>query len=1216
MPFLEIIHMTGDSERRELSKQIPVTIGSHASADITIDEPDVEILHCRISWGKSAFEAVSLGTGSIDVNGTPVNKAVLKDGDVLRFGSVDLRFHSGEKADVAGVGVDSASSLKPLTEEVEVRREREERSRPSKPSEDVIDDVDEFVDDDDFDGSNEGSLAAGLEALAAESRSGEISSKPKRKSKSSKSSRSSSKTKSRSSSKPASTEKTEPAKAEASSAPPPEPKAPEPQPVVSRDDEMSPRLREAMRSSRQRRPGEEDPLRSPLVLGLAGGAVALMLTGAIFYFIAFRQTTQQEFDQAKAVYDEGKFQNAIAAFNEFILLHPRDELSVKAKELLGLARVRQQIESATPKFPEGLDELRLFIRENSDREADFEALHPEIVNHARKISLESAVAAGRQFNEDFLRISREARTILNTYSPKDAPPTETLNQIESALRVSEAAILRNNVFKDHVDRMEAALSTEGGEPSPLDALKIRRDLIVRYPKSSPTDRNGFENDKQVVSLFNRALTAEKDKVIPIDVEQEAIVEDRTPEADLLTLAFQGRTKIDEISVGKSVVALAKDCLYGVDFVTGEPVWRRVIGLNTPFFPIEDDNLPSVIFFDTNHLELVRLHQTTGQLIWRQRIDDYVSSPPLMVDNTIYLSTDSGRLIAIDLESGQMVGELQFSQPISGAVQLRDEQHLLVAGFEEVLYTISQRPFECTNVSYLGQAPGSVGAPLLPMGPYTLLIENRTDSATLHLLLAESGTEPIVEVDSARVSGRVIDAPVIRGRDLFVPATGQRIYAFNVSDDPGQPPLTAGPVFEGARMGDVSMSLLTGPNGQVWMATDALNRLQLTTDSLQPDGDPISPGLATQPLKALSGFLLNGRSRPYTSAATFTRTDRESLTSDWQIVLGGRPLASTVRGDGSFNLAMVNEAGHAFRVGDRQLTGGPFLTNASVRLPLHPDLVTPLMGAEMSNNRIAIVCGDPEPRLWMINAAGQIEGSPQLSKPLQAPPCPLGDRVVLPIPGALDFARFSGQTRIRGFQLPTGDESEWENVASINDETIVAVTTNGTVRLLKIQASPSPHLAEVAKLELGSDVSIPVATSDSMIAVADASRKLSLLDTNRLDPVATRQFSDPISTTPVFIGDIVLVPQGGKSLLAASTTDLSDVFTIPTNGVPPTGAVEKDSKVVITLQNGQVLYVDMNSHEVTARQTLDATLSDAPFVADGSIFVFSIDGTLYKLHDPS
>lgn len=1210
MPFLEIVHMTGETERRKLSRQQPVTIGSHASTDITIDEDDVEVMHCRISWGKQGYEAVAAGTAPLDINGSLVQSAVLSPGDTLRFGTVDIRYADSS---TPAASTDDDTALKPLSDdELEISHTASSRKGPPEvddiDDDDLIDDIDDddLIDEDETEPAG-GDLLSGLEALAAESRSGSKPAKPRK-----------SKDKPARAKQPKATKPAAKAPAQAPESPEPtrQPAAP---PAKKPEDELSPRLRQAMRH-RQTRPGEEDPLRSPLVLALTGGAVVLLLAGAIFYGMATRQTAQQAFDQAKAVYDEGKFQNAIGEFQNFLLLHPRSEFEDSAKEFIGKAKVRQLIESATPKFPEGLEMLRAFIKENSDREEEFEVLHPEIVGYATTISVGAAKAAGRQFDPSLLQVAKEARTILNTYAPKDTPPTEILNQIESEMRASEAAILKNDVYKEHLARMKAALEAEDpAETSPLEALKARRDLLVRYPGSSPNDPSPFLRDKEVVKYFNLALSTEQKRVQFSEVDTPAVEEPRSFDGQPLTFAFHGRTNITEVSVGKSVIAVAKDCLYGVDFVTGEPVWRRVIGFDSPFFPLQESQLPSVIAFDTNFREMVRLNQTTGELIWRLPINDFVAGQPLLVDNTIYTTTEGGKLLAIDLATGLLAGELQFSQPMTGAVQLQDDQHLFVVGNEEVCYTISQRPLECVNVSYLGHQPASVDAPLLSMGPYVLMIENKTDTATLRLLDVSDPKSAAQEVATANVDGRVVDHPVIRGRDLFVPATGELIYAFSVSDDPGQPPLTPGPVFEGKGKLGESIHLLTAQNGQVWMATDALNRLQLTTDSLQPDGPPRAPGIATQPLQSVSGTLLHARRRPYTAAVTYTRTNRNPETgdgssevnSDWQVVLGGKLLALTAQTGNGLNLAAVNEAGHAFRVTGNQLTA-QFATNAPNRLPLNPDLVDPLMGAEVSGNRIAVACGQPEPRMWIINVAGQFEGSPLLPEPLEAPPSALGDRIVAPLPGRLHVVRLSGQSAVQDFVLPTDVEQRWKCVLPAGENQIVAITEKGLVMLLKLQTSPRPHLTEVAKLELGANVIFDAAANDQLIAIADSSGKLSLFDTVRLDQVAARQFSQPISNRPFLLSGLAIAEAGRAQLHVMNTDDLADQVTLPLNAHSIAGVALDGQALRVAWKNGSVKTVQLSDGAVSGEQTVDGLIDFGPLQLGADWVVVTVDGTLHRL----
>ncbi|WP_437204378.1 outer membrane protein assembly factor BamB family protein [Planctomicrobium sp. SH664] len=1190
MAFLEIMHYTGENERRELSKQTPITIGSHPSNDLCIDEDGVDIMHCRVSWGSTGFEAVAAGVDPIEVNGTPMQRTTLKAGDVLRFGTVDIRYREGEHDGSHAAEVKPArdQGLKPISDEIAKRKkptgEPDKKRSSARPERDV-------------EVPNLDSLTAALDALAAESLA-EIPVTPK----------------SRTPKSPVNPPKPvrpvaeptppaarapSPVSASPAVAPTPKVTAPVARPAPAEMDAMSDRMRQVMRA-RQVRPGEEDPLRSPLVLGLAGGAVVLALTGLIVYFLGTRQSTQQAFDAAKSLYDEGKYAAGIESLQSFITNHPKDGLATDARHLLGSARVKQQIQSATPKYSEGLTELRKFIDSEKDRNG-FESLHQEFVDHARTISLGAAVAAGKQFDPNLLQIADQARTILKNYAPKATPPTETLEKIERSMRTSEAAILKEGVFKEQLAAIDAALARN----DPLAALKARRDLLIRYPP--------FESDRKVVAATQKTLAAEKDRVLQKDLDQKALTTDHDWPKSLLTLASQSRTRQDEVASGRAVIVVAQDCVFGIEMVTGLPLWRREIGFDTPFFPMTEETHPSVFLFDTRHQELVRLHQNTGALLWRQPLGTNVIGQPLLTRDAIYVATADRRLLAVDVASGEILNELLFSQTVSGPVELSDKSRIVVAGNEEVLYTLTRRPFACETVTYLGQPPASVQAPLLSASNYLLLIQNGTDQATLRLLTVEDPAKPLTEAASARVNGRVIDPAVLRGRDLFVPSSGERVSAFSLSADPGQPPLTTGPVYRGEGKHSGPVFLLTGPDRQLWMATGALARLQLSTDSLQLDGNPVAQGVATQPLQFISGYLFNARRRPYTQAVTFTRTDRDELTSDWQAVVGGRILAWVCKPTGPLNIAAVNSAGQAFRITDRQFGESKFITEPTERLPLHADLVDPLLAATIPGERLAIACGNPEPRVWILNAAGKIEASPQLPGPPQAAPSSIGNFIVVPLPGRLHVVRQSGQAAVQDYLQPTGEPRVWLSVLPVDKSNSLAFTKDGLILQLRLNESPRPNLAEGARVELGQSLQRLPAAAEGLLAVVDSTQQVSVFATDHLEPRGKRQFDAPVSNRLWIAAGKIFVEVDGTTLHALDPQrDLESAWTLPLDRFPVAGIELIDDQLLIARQDGMVLTVHPGTGEVLTSFDTRSPLSLGPLKTGGKIFVATTDGTLIAL----
>src|ERR1700685_785276 len=87
---LEIRYGSGRPQLQSISKFQPISIGSHGSNDICINEPDVAPIHCRVSWNKTGYEVAAANADGVDLNGTLVRHSGLKGGDVLRIGSADV----------------------------------------------------------------------------------------------------------------------------------------------------------------------------------------------------------------------------------------------------------------------------------------------------------------------------------------------------------------------------------------------------------------------------------------------------------------------------------------------------------------------------------------------------------------------------------------------------------------------------------------------------------------------------------------------------------------------------------------------------------------------------------------------------------------------------------------------------------------------------------------------------------------------------------------------------------------------------------------------------------------------------------------------------------------------------------------------------------------------------------------------------------------------
>ncbi|MGP8198725.1 MAG: FHA domain-containing protein [Limisphaerales bacterium] len=74
------------------SSSLPITLGRSGQSDMTLEEAGVWPSHCKIQWRQEGL-VLEVEPGALaSVNGTPMPRALLRNGDVITLGGVNLRF--------------------------------------------------------------------------------------------------------------------------------------------------------------------------------------------------------------------------------------------------------------------------------------------------------------------------------------------------------------------------------------------------------------------------------------------------------------------------------------------------------------------------------------------------------------------------------------------------------------------------------------------------------------------------------------------------------------------------------------------------------------------------------------------------------------------------------------------------------------------------------------------------------------------------------------------------------------------------------------------------------------------------------------------------------------------------------------------------------------------------------------------------------------------
>ena len=975
-------------------------------------------------------------------------------------------------------------------------------------------------------------------------------------------------------------------------------------------------LREKL-GGRSVRPGEQDALRSPFVLTLTLGAVVLFLAAATFWFVIERQAVQQQLASANTEYEQGRYTQAIALFEGFLMKYPRHKDVPEVMLTLGKAQIEKEIMGATPSWKNGLSALQEFIDRHRDDET-FADLRDTLAKYAKAIAIGSVETAASIKSRELMEVSSAAALIFERYAPADPPPVEFRQELNGKRESAEQAILKHETLQSALSDIKTALEAS----RPLDALLARRRLLARYPD--------LVADTQIAAALAQTLDTTRKLVVREDVGREAETTERTKTSlKPLTLALHTRALSGETSDGQAVFVIANGCCFGIDRVTGEPRWRRAIGLDSPFFPVlvQTSQTSGLLVYDTRFRELVLLERLTGRLIWRQTLDEEALGVPLLHEGQIYQVTKGGHLCGVDLETGKSTVRLTFPQPLHASpVLLSGGTHVAVAGEEAILYSLTLRPLACESASLLGHKAGSLVAPLLSMGSLILVTENNSlQSSVLRVVDAHNPSQGLAEIKSAKVAieGQVQDPPVLRGNSLFVPASGEQVSAFTVSDDSKETPLTLigrhsvktdhpGPVF-----------LNAGPDGQMWMAGSALRRFQLKTNSISLDPNLVAEGMTTQPLQSYGQYLFAGRRRPHSRSVWFVKIDREaqpSMTSLWRVVTGPRILVALTSGESGS--VCLSEEGDLFHISAQELTDGGFRTRADGRLQVPDNLAQPLRAAMLEDGQIAVDCGTPTPKLWLLNPQGQVKHEIPVEEPLQIAPVLLAGGVVLPYSQRLEFKAFQpGHAQVERYTAPVEDQTNvprWTGAVTVDENDMIATNSHGQIVKVQYRKVPVPHLYEAAKTAMGQPVDVPPVAFEDKVLVADASGRLRLLHTSNLEPLAETQLEAPVSGPLCILGKRLLAEVGRSQLVSfAIGSKLNKEWSVPLEGGGLSDRpIESEAGIVFGEKSGRIVLVDPKTGQVVSQVSVEQPIDLGPRTIGTAFFVGSIDGTLYRVEFPS
>ena len=929
---------------------------------------------------------------------------------------------------------------------------------------------------------------------------------------------------------------------------------------------------------RSRRPGQNSPLQSPLIYAMAAGVVALMVAFLALSLFIRGKAIAAEFDTAKAAYAAEKYGEAEEKLSQFVLNHPGHPLAGEAKELLAFTKLDRLVKGASPDYPKGLQELESLVAGFRDGEG-FEEMKPLIAERAGIIAKGAATAAGGERDEGLINLSRRAEKALVEYSA--VPPKGLLDEIEAARHESRATMVRLDLRDNFLGRMTA--SEKNGRP--LEVIDQYLDMVTAEPL--------LQKDRETTALNETALESVLTRVAPAEFEAAAAEGAAAGDWAVRTIAVVERPAGEGQGDGVAVTVWADDTLFASDRQSGDPLWMRP--LPGSFEPVRVD-VPSRgrLAFDSQTRSLLLISDEDGSTAASLGVGGMDRTPgrPTVVDGTAFVPFGD-RLLRLNLAEMRVTASTGFAQDVlpSPAYVRGEPPAVLVLGDEQMAYLLDATTLELRDSLVLGHDRGTVIAPPLAAAEFSIVVTNdAARSSTMHLLADRGGR--LAVADTAKIEGTVVEPPVLRGKNLYVPTSGEIVAVMAVREDDGGR-LAGGPKFSPGsdETEPVPAYLLAEADREFWLAGRRLRRLQVTAESVQPIDRAIPLGRPSQPPVGTRGAVLVAARRGGDDAVTLSRVETAEMRERWQTHYAGELIASVPVGEDG--LVGVTSHGHFVRV---KLGEAGFQTDAVDKSDGTPDSAVAL------SNRIAVADGA---KVVFVSTTGRRQGVQELGEEPTAPLVNWNDSLVIPLPGKLRVLAQRGRPAPADFWLgQQGEEAPpWTGVHVLDESRLVTTDAGGTVRVLTLASQPRPFLQESAAAALPEGASAVAAGAGRIFALAGGA--VAELDPGSLaaGPAAEIPGGTIRHVTATDFGAVVLTESGGVTT-ASLVRDGSVAASQELEGVPAAPAVVRNGQIVVTLDRGVTLLASDSLGPVSEWPLPSAAAAPADLV--GGTWVVPLD----------
>ncbi len=964
---------------------------------------------------------------------------------------------------------------------------------------------------------------------------------------------------------------------------------------------------------------------SKLMLIGGGTLLFLIIMLLVFVFVLAGRGADAMLAQAEKYYEDGAYKQAEDSYAQFVKKFPKHAGIGKARIRLSLAKMRQAVGG---EWPHALDVAKAEIPLISGEGLFATEARPELASLLPDIAEGLAGGAQRSHDSKTADLADEALRLVEKYVPSASRPQERLQEIEALIALTRREIARDEQLVGTV----AAMIKAAEEGQPQTAYSLRHELLKEYPV--------LRENESLASAVRTVSAAEQAAVKQVQQAVKPLTDE--PETKAVATVGLAQRNIQSPLAGvaeQRIFAVAGGAVYGLEASEGKVLWRRDIGFEQnvrgaqcPPIPVSDSPGADPLMVSRSRQELLRVEASTGKIRWRFPVAEPFDAHPVVIGSRVYVATLSGRLVSLDLETGDSAGYTQLPQPLRvGPVGAGSGNDLYQVGEHSSLFVLSAADGSCSRVIYLAHESGSIIVPPVRISHYLLICENdRVRDSVVKVLdispPAPNGeTPPFQVVQQVRLKGHHYLAPIVNGPQVLIATDAGAVSVFQLTGVEGKEPLSLS--AEGTAPSEEQSDLVryaTMATGRIWIAGTELTQYAVRASErrLNPAWTVNQASVSLQPPVVAGEAVIHVRHRQgLPGVAVSAVSSREGVVC-WETTLASpvagtpivedptKPIVAATAVGGVFQIPPPAEGTVAFHDTPTRIIPGADLTGPVRQvLGLPGGMVAMLRGSQPAD--ISVFVPGPAADAARIRSVA-------LSSPLSGDATALAGGLLVPVAEGrvllLDPA--TGSPLARPFQPPlvAGRKYKWSRPEIIGRDQFVIADDSGAVHRVVVKEDPEKHLAVAATAQLEDPIASPIAVLGNRVYAVDRTDSFVRLDLPGLTDRVRKPLGARCVVGPVRIGEHVLLITSDNLMHVVDSSGKMRSDKLP-HGVPTGEPLVEGPHWLFASASGVVWRVDPATGEQLAQEETGLALGSGLALLGSRLLVAGHDGTLYLLAKP-